>query len=133
MRLGERAQRVAFGVVVVVGSVVALVLGIREVNDTPDIDVAEPRVRVENLVATVQVTVRNATDDTTFCPEIVVAALDRDGLDLDSAVAEPDLGSGRLEPGDTANFVAVLDGISAQDFEEQLDEYDAFVEAENPC
>lgn len=133
MTVDPRVQRAAFAAVVVVGSVLALVLGIREANEHPDIEVGDPRVRVEDLEATVQVTVRNATDDTTFCPEIAVAALDRDGLDLATATAEPDLGSGRLEPGDSANFVAVVTGISAQDFDEQLDEYDAYVETENPC
>ena len=61
------------------------------------------------------------------------AALDREGLDLAPAPAFPDLGAARLAPKASTNFVGVLTGISQQGFDEQLSEYAAFVEQDNPC
>lgn len=129
----ERTRRVLFAVVITAGFVVGLVLGLLQVYDRPVLDVGEPRVRVEGLTATVQVTVRNTSEDVAYCPDVGVAALDRDGLDLATAPALPDLGEARLAPKASTNFVGVLTGISQQDFDEQLSEYAAFVEQENPC
>ncbi len=129
----ERTRRVLFGVLIAAGFVVGLVLGLQQVYDRPVLDVGEPRVRVEGLTATVQVTVRNTSEDVAYCPVVGVAALDRDGLDLAKAPAFVDLGDARLAPKASANFVGVLTGISERDFAEQLSEYAAFVEHENPC
>lgn len=127
------SHRLLFGGFVAVGAALGLTLGIVEVRAKPDISLGDERVRIEGLVATVQVTARNDTDDQTLCPVIHVAARDRDGLDLDETRAEPDLGDGRLTPGASANFVAVLDGVSEQDFDEQLDEFVAYVDDDPPC
>ena len=127
------SHRLLFGAFVALGATLGLVLGIVEVRAEPDVELGDERVRIEGLVATVQVTARNQTDDETLCPLIYVAARDRDGLDLDEAEATSDLGDGRLPPGASANFVAVLDGVSAQDFDEQLDEFVAYVDDDRPC
>ncbi len=127
------SHRLLFVGFVAIGAALGLVLGIVEVRAKPDIDLGDERVRIEGLVATVQVTARNDTDDETLCPIVRVAARDRDGLDLDDAEAVPDLGDGRLLPGASANFVAVLDGVSEQDFAEQLDEFVAYVDDDPPC
>ncbi|MXY10375.1 MAG: hypothetical protein F4Z00_00315 [Acidimicrobiaceae bacterium] len=129
----ERSRRALFGVLITAGFLVGLVLGLRDVYDRPVLDVGEPRVRVEGLTATVQVTVRNTSEDIAYCPVVGVAALDRDGLDLAKAPTSVDLGDARLAPKASANFVGVLTGISQQDFDEQLSDYAAFVEQENPC
>ena len=127
------SHRLLFGAVVAVGATLGLVLGVVEVRAEPNVELGDERVRIEGLVATVQVTARNQTDDETLCPRVYVAARDRDGLDLDEAEATPDLGDGRLAPGASANFVAVLDGVSEQDFDEQLDEFVAYVDDDRPC
>ena len=129
----ERTRRMLFGVLITVSFVVGLMLGLREVYDRPVLDVGEPRARVEGLTVTVQVTVRNTSEDVAYCPVVGVAALDREGLDLAHAPAFPDLGDARLAPKASTNFVGVLTGISQQGFDEQLSEYAAFVEQENPC
>jgi hypothetical protein len=129
----HESHRVLFGAFVAVGATLGLVLGIVEVRAKPDVRLGDERVRLDGLVATVQVTARNTTDDETFCPVVRVAARDRDGLDLDDVEARPDFGDGRLTPGTSANFVAVLDGISSQDFDEQLDEFFAYVDDDRPC
>ena len=132
-RWNDRTRRALFGVLITAGFIVGLVLGFREVYDRPVLDVGEPRARVEGLTVTVQVTVRNTSEDVAYCPVVGVAALDREGLDLAGAPAFPDLGDARLAPKASTNFVGVLTGISQQDFDEQLSEYTAFVEQENPC
>ncbi len=129
----ERVQRVVFVTMVGLGLTVGFVLGTREALDDPVLDVEEPRVRVEGGVATVQVTVRNTSTDTAYCPEVGIAAVDREGLDLDSGVALPDLGDGRIEPRGNANFIGTLTDLSQQELDEELDEYVAFIEDENPC
>ena len=129
----ERTRRALFGVLITAGFLLGLVLGLRDVYDRPVLDVGEPRVRVEGLTATVQVTVRNTSENAAYCPVVGVAALDRDGLDLAKAPAVVDLGDARLAPKASANFVGVLTGISQRDFAEQLSEYAAFIELENPC
>lgn len=128
-----RAQRIAFVTVVTLGLVVGLTLGVREALDEPVLEVGDPRVRVEEGIATVQVTVRNTSADTAYCPEIGIAAVDREGLDLDSGVALPDLSDGRIEPRGSVNYIGTLEDIGQQDFEEELDEFVAFVDEENPC
>lgn len=128
-----RRQRIVFATIVVVGSTVGFVLGVREALFDPVLAVGEPRVRVEGSLATVQVTVRNASDDTAYCPDVGIAAIDRDGRDLASGFAVPDLGDGRLGPGQSANYIGTLTGIEQREFDEQLDEYVGFVQEENPC
>ena len=129
----ERTRRVLFAMVVAGGFIVGLVLGLLQVYDRPVLDVGEPRVRVEGLTATVQVTVRNTSEEVAYCPAVGVAALDRDGLDLARTPAFPDLGDARLAPRASTNFVGVLTGITRRDFDEQLSDYAAFIEHENPC
>jgi hypothetical protein len=131
--LTPRRQRIAFTTIVSVGTVLGLALGVREALIDPVLEVGEPRVRVEGTVATVQLTVRNSSDDTAYCPEVGMAAVDREGLDLDSGVAVPDLTDGRLGPGQSANYIGTLTGMDQNDFDEELDEYVGFIEEENPC
>ncbi|WP_420639525.1 hypothetical protein [Candidatus Poriferisocius sp.] len=122
-----------FIALVTLGLVVGFVLGVRQAVIDPVLDVGDPRVRVEGRMATVQVTVRNTSGDTAYCPIVGIAALDREGLDLDSGIALPDLSDGRLGPGESANYIGTLTQISAQEFNEELDEYVGFIEEENEC
>lgn len=130
-----RLQRRVFVVVVACGIVTAFVLGVNQVRTTPTIELGDPRVRVEGLVSTVQVTVENTSEDQTYCPVISVAALDREGRELDSSTARPETGDGRLEPGDRLNFVGTLTEITETEYEEEVDDdgYIASVDEKNPC
>jgi hypothetical protein len=128
-----RIQRVVFASLVTVGITSGTVLGVREAFIEPVLDVGEPRVRVEAGVATVQVSITNTSDDSAYCPVVGVAAVDREGLDLDSATATPDLGDGRIAPRASVNFIGVLANIEPQEFDEELEEYVAFIDSENPC
>ena len=128
-----KVQRLVFVGIVTLGLALGLVLGIREANQTPVLKIGEPRVRVEGTVATIQITVKNTSENTVYCPTVGIAAVDRDGLDLDSGVAKPDLTDGRLAPRASANFIGTLTKITQQELDEKLDEYVAFIIDKNPC
>ncbi|MCE9622628.1 MAG: hypothetical protein K8R99_09815 [Actinomycetia bacterium] len=126
-------QRIVFVAIVTLGLVLGLVLGVREASQKPVLKIGEPRVRVEGTTATVQITVKNTSEKTVYCPSVGIAAIDRDGLDLAKSVALPDLTDGRLEPRASANFIGTLTDLSQQDIDEKLDEYVAFIIDKNPC
>ena len=126
-------QRVVFISIVTLGLALGFTLGIREANQTPVLKIGEPRVRVEGTTATVQITIKNTSTKTVYCPTVGIAAVDRDGLDLAKGVALPDLTDGRLEPRASANFIGTLTDLSEQEINEKLDEYVAFIIDKNPC
>ena len=127
------ARRVVFIAIVTVGILLGFVLGVREARQKPVLRIGEPRVRVEDGVATIQITVKNTSEGTDYCPDVGIAAVDRDGLDLDRGVALPDLTDGRLKPRASANYIGTLTDITQKEFDEQLDEYVAFIIDKNPC
>jgi len=127
-----KAQRVVFVAIVALGLVLGMFLGIREATQKPALKIGEPRVRVEGTTATIQITVKN-TSDRVYCPTVGIAAVDGDGLDLDTGVALPDLTDGRLEPRASANFIGTLTDLTQQELDEKLDEYVAFIIDKNPC
>jgi hypothetical protein len=126
--------RKVFMVFVTVGIVVALVLGFREVIIEPVIRLDEVRSSERGVVpARAQVLARNSSGDTTYCIEVTITANDRDGQSLSTRTAEPTTGDGRLEPGRSANFVAVFDDLTDQELTEQLDGFHAFVASYERC
>lgn len=113
------------------GAAVAFGLGVAEVYDKPPVDIGAERVRREGNVATVQVTVKNRSQGT-LCPEIRIAARDREGLDLEEVVARPE-GTGALAAGDADTYVGVFRGITPKEFREELDEFTAYAFAAGRC
>lgn len=87
----------------------------------------------DGLVASVQVTVRNRSSKTTYCPVISIAALNRDSLDLERLAARPVDGNGTISPGDTVGYRAVFTRLTQKDYAEQLSGFQGFVKNENPC
>ena len=130
---GPRMQRVVFLAIVTLGIGLGLVLGVREATQKPVLKIGEPRVRVEGTIATIQITVKNTSENTVYCPTVGIAAVDRDGLDLDKGTAEPDLTDGRLAPRASANYIGTLSHITQKELDEKLDEYVAFIIDKNPC
>ena len=128
-----KTQRAVFISIVSLGLAVGLVLGVREANQKPVLKIGEPRVRVEGTTATVQITVKNTSTKTVYCPTVGIAAVDRDGLDLAKGVALPDLTDGRLAPRAQANFIGTLTDLTQKEIDEKLDEYVAFIIDKNPC
>ena len=128
-----KTQRASFIAIVSLGLTLGLVLGVREATHKPVLKIGEPRVRLVDTTATVQITVKNTSEKTTYCPIVGIAAIDRDGLDLAKGVALPDLTDGRLAPRASANFIGTLTDLSEQDIKEKLDKYVAFIIEKNPC
>lgn len=130
--LDERSQSTAFFGVIVAGLVAALALGLSEARDRPAVEFGEERVRRDGLVATVQVNARNRTDEV-VCPEVRIAARDREGLDLEEVVARPQEGGPRIGPGSSQSYVGVFHNLSEDDYRERLDEFSAYVFDVEPC
>jgi hypothetical protein len=123
-----------FWIVVIGGMIVGFSLGVREIIDRPPVTVSDVRVGDEEAGAPrVQVLARNESSTTTYCFEVTIEAVDGDGLTLAEAIAVPNAGETRLEPGDSANLAAVLADLTAQEVEEELDDYLAFVTERRPC
>jgi hypothetical protein len=123
----------AFWVFVVVGIVVAFALGVREIIDRPPVRLSAVRVGDEAGGTTrAQVLARNESS-TTYCVEVLITAVDGDGLTLAEAIAVPNQGDGRLAPGASVNMAAVLTDLTQQELDEELDEYLAFVTERQEC
>lgn len=119
---------------VTVGIILATVLGVREIIRKPIVRLDEVRSSDLGLVPVqAQVLAYNTSEDTTYCTEVTITATDRDGQTLLSLVAVPTSGDGRLAPGRSANFMAVFDGLSEQQIDEELNEFFAFVTSFSAC
>ena len=130
--LGRYLNATTFYVAAVAGIVIAVSLYFYEVNRTADIELSEPIAQRSGNVSVVQVRATNQTDDV-LCPEIRIAARDRDGQDLDSAVAEPVDDEGVFSPRESIRFRGVLDDITDSELSEEFDEYAAFVWEMRSC
>ena len=128
----ELLNATTFTVAAGVGIAVACLLFAFEVNRQPAIDFSEPRAERDGDVVVVDVRAINTTDDPR-CPEIRIAARDREGTDLAEAVARPVDGDAEILGGGRRTFRAELTGISDQEIEEELDEYAAYVWDEGDC
>jgi hypothetical protein len=123
-----------FWVVVFAGIVIAFGLGVREILDRPPVELSEVRVGdAAGGTTRVQVLARNTSSTTAYCVEVTITAVDGDGLTLAEAIAVANQGDGRLEPGDSVNMAAVLEGLTQQELDEELDEYLAFVTDRQEC
>lgn len=130
--LARYLNATTFYVAASLGIFAALSLFFFEVNRSDDIEFAEPIAERSGGVSTVEMRARNTTDET-LCPEIRIAARDGEGRDLDVEVAEPVGDDGVFQPRESIRFRAVLDDISDQEFEEEFDEYAAFVWEMHDC
>jgi len=134
VRLDGRHRARLFHVVVGVGLVVGASATVAEIVNRPPVRLDDVRDAREGTVSRVQVLAKNYSEETTYCVEIRISALDGEGLDLqDEVVAEPRQGDGRIRPGQSVNFVAELDGISEQELREELDEFVAHVASRETC
>ncbi|MGE0000115.1 MAG: hypothetical protein AB7L17_21200 [Ilumatobacteraceae bacterium] len=127
-------HRFLFRAVVTAGIVLAAVLGIREVIVEPVIQLDDVRHSDAGVLPVqAQVLARNVSTTDTYCVEITLTVTDTDGQTLESKVAEPTTGDGTLGPGRSLNFVAVFDGLTQQEIDEELDDFFAFVTHSDRC
>jgi hypothetical protein len=123
-----------FWIVVIGGMIVGFALGVREIIDRPPVTLSDVRVGDDEAGAPrAQVLARNESTTTTYCFEVTIRAVDGDGLTLAEAVAVARDGETRLEPGDNANLAAELTDLTAQEVDEELDDYLAFVTERHAC
>lgn len=123
-----------FWIVVIGGMIVGFALGVREIIDRPPVTLSDVRVGDDEAGAPrAQVLARNESTITTYCFEVTIRAVDGDGLTLAEAVAVGRDGETRLEPGDSANLAAELTDLTAQEVDEELDDYLAFVTERHAC
>lgn len=119
---------------VTIGILLATVLGIREVVLEPVVQLDEVRSSDrEEPPVQAQVLALNTSDDTTYCVEVTITAVDLDGQTLLEVVADPTSTDGSLPPGRSANYVAMFDGLTEQELDEELDDFLAFVTASDEC
>jgi hypothetical protein len=123
-----------FWIVVVGGMLLAFALGVREIIDRPPVILSDVRAGESEAGAPrAQVLAENESSTTTYCFEVTIRAVDGDGLTLAEAVAAPTRGEARLGPGQSANLAAELSDLTAQEIDEELDEYLAFVTERHAC
>lgn len=130
---GQRSTTILFYGWCIAGATTALVLAVQEAREKDIIeivgDVGEERTRDGSFV-TVDVRNRGATAQ---CPEIRIVARDNESRDLGEVVARPTTDDDRLEPGGLTTFEGLVQGLSAEDYDEKLREFDAYVYETRPC
>lgn len=122
----RRVHTPLFVAICILGAFMSVALGAFEVSQRPPVEVRDPVDERRGLVSIVQVEVTNRSG-VARCPEIRIAARDRDDRDLEERVATPDSGVERLEPGATQVYRAEFTDLSAEDYDEELKEFAAFV------
>jgi hypothetical protein len=123
-----------FYIFVIAGIIVAMVLGINQIIDKPIVRLGDVRMTKEDgKPIRGQVLARNSSTTKTYCIEITMHAVDRDGLTLDTAIAAPTTGNGKLTPGKSANFAATFTDITEKERHEKLDDVLAFVTKRTEC
>lgn len=130
---GQRPKTILFYAWCIAGGTIALVLAVQEAREQDIVeivgDVREERTPDGSFV-TVDVRNRGAT---AHCPEIRIVARDNESRDLGEVVARPTTDDDRLEPGGLTTFEGVIRGLSDEDYEEKLREFNAYVYETRPC
>ncbi len=123
-----------FYVVVVVGVVLGLVFGVREVITKDPVRLGAVRKSTfADGTPRAQVLAKNYTQHT-YCVTVRITAVDKDGLTLATAIAKPLRGeAAKLPPGQSLNLAARLEGLTAHEIREKLSDYFAFVEEHHQC
>jgi hypothetical protein len=127
----ERRRSFLFHSIAVVGIVAATAFGLHEVHHRPALEVSDARVRPSGTSVIVHVTVHNRGGQR-LCPTVVIAARNRDGLDITKSQAEAVDGQGRVDPRGTAGFNATFPQPTGRKFE-SFDKFVGYVESSHRC
>ncbi len=122
----DSTMTVIFVTLTVAAALVSLGLGIREARRTLPVAMGEEQVSREGGETVVSVNVKNRSDEA-VCPEIRIAARDREGLDLDEVAARPRSGESRIEVDRSRLYVGTFTELTEQQLEEELDEFTAYL------
>lgn len=131
-RAGGRTQAAALHTLVAVGVALALSLGIAEARRREPLTVGHVVETRRGRVVTVVGDVTNHSD-WPRCPDVRAAARDREARDLAEVRARPATGPGRVLPGRTVRYRAVLATLTTRDVTERLDRVTMFVYRSARC
>lgn len=128
---GRTHERV-FYALCLLGVVLAAALAVVDILDEPPVEFGDEVDERDGLTSTVTVEVTNVSDEPQ-CPEVEIAARDTDAGDIQVVEATPVDDDRRLEPDETVTYTATFDEITAQDYEEELDEFAAYAKDLPDC
>lgn len=131
-RRRSRRSSLAFYSFVSLGIAAGAALWVYSIIDQPAVRLEPLRVLDEASSSRVQTLARNHSDETTYCIEVEMAAVDVDGYTLEEVPATSTEGNA-VRPGQTLNFVAVFTGLDEQERTEELDDYIAYITEREPC
>jgi hypothetical protein len=123
--MSARLQGVAFVLLCVIGSVVAIGLTVREASRTPPVVVDLTSTSRSGLVTSLELSVRNTTDQAR-CVSVRIAARDRAGHDLGATTAAEAL---RL-PAHATRRLSTRLTLTGRQYAEELD---TFYPSADPC
>lgn len=132
-RMSPRSTPIVFFTIASIGFVVSIVLTFVAALNKPPLVVSKALQQRHGLIDSVQVTVHNRSANTTYCPVISLAAINRDSLDIVRLTAEPVGGDDAIQPGDTVGYRAVFTTLTKKDYDENLSQFQGFVKEERPC
>jgi hypothetical protein len=122
-----------FYTLAVAGTIVSIVLGFRAIVDQPVVTLSTPFAQRTGLRDVVTVIANNRSSSTTYCATVRIAALDQSGNQLEGAKAVPLGGSNQVSPTGSTSFRAVFTHLSATDYTQKLDKFEAFLVHSTPC
>lgn len=128
-----RRTPVIFFAIVWIGLIASIALTLVAALNKPPLVVSKALHQRHGLTDAVQVTVRNRSGGTTYCPVVSIAALSRESLDIERLTATPVDGNGSIEPGDTVGYRVVFTKLTPKDYSENLSGFQGFVTDEKPC
>jgi hypothetical protein len=133
LRSSPRRTPVIFFTIAWLGLAASIALTLVAALNKPPLVVSKALHQRHGLTDAVQVTVRNRSSHTTYCPVVSIAALNRSSLDIERLTATPVEGNGSIQPGDTVGYRVVFTKLTQKDYSENLSQFQGFVKKENPC
>jgi hypothetical protein len=131
----EDRWRTAFYALITFGILLGFGLGVREVVHRDPVRLGTVREGTnEDGTPRAQVLAKNYSSHTTYCVIVRITAADRDGLTLATAIAAPLRGEvAKLQPGESLNLAARLPDLTAEEIDQKLSDYFAFVIERQRC
>lgn len=125
-------QSIGIALLVATGIVISLVLLALEIRNGEPLTVSAQSADDAGEPIILEATVTNETD-VDRCPDIRGVARDTEARDLAEVTADPVNGEGRIGPGESVTYRAVIAGISDQDRAEKLDDLTIYVYEPHRC
>jgi hypothetical protein len=132
-KTGLASRSGLFYTLAAVGTIISIALGVRAIVDQPVVNLGTPFAHRTGLRDVVTVIATNRSSNTTYCATVRIAALDQSGNQLEAARALPLGGSNQVTPTGSTSFRAVFTHLTATDYTQKLDKFEAFLVHSTPC